>query len=94
MGVVVYLAQNGKIKVQGHGRNNKVVEYVRANKPAIIKALSNKADLPPTCPLNNSGYCPPGCRFNNRLLIRMIKSGTLPDPIIGCPLLPVCGERK
>ena len=31
--------------------------------------------LPDKCPFNTGGPCPPGCRFETRFLVRMIKQG-------------------
>lgn len=91
MGVTVHLAENGKLKVRGRGHNNDVVEYIRTHKQAIVEALSNRTELPQSeCPLVHGGFAPPECRYTHKVLIRMIETGTLPDPCTGCPLRRVC----
>jgi hypothetical protein len=47
--------------------------------------------LPDVCPLVTGGSCPTGCRYTTKFLVRLIKTGALPDPQIGCQLRSVCG---
>lgn len=47
-------------------------------------------DLPSGCPLLGPGPHPDGCRFDHRLLRRMIQEGTLPLPGGRCPLRQAC----
>jgi hypothetical protein len=47
--------------------------------------------LPDACPLVTGGSCPTGCRYTTKFLVRLIKTGALPDPQIGCQLRSVCG---
>jgi hypothetical protein len=68
----------------------RVVEYAKEHKPAIIAELSAGPRLPEACPFLTGDACPPGCRFETRLFLRMIETGVLPTAE-GCPLLSACG---
>ncbi|GAB6909653.1 hypothetical protein DESC_810093 [Desulfosarcina cetonica] len=58
---------------------------------AATATPATPATLPSACPLVDGGICPPGCRFETKLMVRMLENGTLPDPKIGCPLRGACG---
>ena len=49
------------------------------------------APLPNDCPFVTGGYCPQGCRFETKQLLRLIEEDVLPDPDVGCPRRSVCG---
>ena len=51
------------------------------------------ADLPEACPLLGPGPHPAGCRFDHRLLRRMMAEGALPLRGGRCPLSAVCGVK-
>lgn len=97
LGVTVQVTDDGKLRLQCDREIPEAVEYARRNKQAIVAELTRDAGkrgrppLPDACPLVNGGYCPPECRFETRLMVRLIETGALPDPKIGCPLRHVCG---
>ena len=66
-------------------------ESVKA--PPAIVAIVAIDGLPTECPFNTGGPCPPGCRFETKLFLRMIREGVLPTDG-GCPLLSVCNLAR
>lgn len=108
-GVEVSVDKTGALRLRGLAklepeRKAQIIEYARANKPAIVKALSKPGDLwqkpifsdisrlPAACPLVTGDACPPKCRYDTKFFLRMIGEGVLPTAE-GCPLLAVCGLR-
>jgi len=71
------LTVEGLAELAGHGRYT-----IPSHPPA-------PANLPPDCPLQG-GPVPSGCRFEARLLARLIQEGALPLPGGRCPLRGVC----
>jgi hypothetical protein len=77
-------------------KKNQVIEHARAHKPNILMAMSQGESsdqlppLPTACSLVDGGHCLPECRYTNKFLTRMITTGVLPDPNVGCPFRHVC----
>lgn len=72
--------------------NNNNDEKIKGAQPATATvATVATVDLTDRCPFNTGGSCPPGCRFETKLFLRMIRAGVLPTSD-GCPLRRFCNE--
>lgn len=59
----------------------------------LLDAMTKEEPLPNACPLATNRFTPGverACRFNKRLLLRLVQSGAL-RPETGCPLVRLCG---